>query len=311
MKLGDNMQNMNETVNYLKCDVDANLMDSYVKALKNDKFKALVARLKLKEKDAIKYTSKLERTVSELNNCEKCKHLFECKNEVEGFVYYPEKYDGRLKFSYVACKYKKKELKKEQENKSIFYEMPSEIKKASWNGIINESGKRLKTIEFLTEFYKNYGVKSVKGCYLHGSFGCGKSYLVAALLNELAKKDIKVIIMYYPEMLRRLKESFNDGDAFANYMKELKCVDILMIDDIGAETVTPWNRDEVLGTILQYRMDNNLPTFFTSNFTIDELESHFVNSNNKDDIVKARRIMERIKYLTEDIEIISENRRKS
>ena len=58
-------------------------------------------------------------------------------------------------------------------------------------------------------------------------------------------------------------------------------------------------------------MDNNLPTFFTSNFTIDELESHFVNSNNKDDIVKARRIMERIKYLTEDIEIISENRRKS
>jgi len=305
------MQNMKETINYLKRDVDANLMESYVKALKNDKFKALVARLKLKENDAIKYTSKLERTVNELNNCENCKHLFECKNEIEGFVYYPEKYEDRLKFSFVACKYKKKELKKEQENKSIFYEMPKEIKNASMKDIDINDKNRVKAIKFLKDFYDKYGIKSVKGCFLHGSFGCGKSYLVAALLNELAKKDIKVIMMYYPEMLRRLKESFSDGDAFSHYMRELKCIDILMIDDIGAETVTSWNRDEVLGTILQYRMDNNLPTFFTSNFTIDELESHFANSNNKDDIVKARRIMERIKYLTEDIEIISENRRKS
>ena len=126
-------------------------------------------------------------------------------------------------------------------------------------------------------------MKAVKGCYLHGSFGCGKSYLVAALLNELAKKDVNVIMMYYPEMLRRLKESFNGEDTFANYMREFKMVDILLIDDIGAETVTPWNRDEVLGTILQYRMDNNLKTFFTSNFTIDDIKElcAFAKSLNK------------------------------
>lgn len=305
------MQTLKESVNFLKHDIDANLMDSYVKALKNDKFKALVARLKLKEHEASKYTSKLEKTVLELTNCENCKHLFDCKNEIEGFVYYPENYDNRLKFSYVACKYKKKELKKEQENKSIIYELPKEIKNASMKDIDINDKNRIKAIKYLKDFYDKYGVKLVKGCFLHGSFGCGKSYLVAALLNELAKKNVKVIMMYYPEMLRRLKESFNDGDAFSNYMRELKSVDILMIDDIGAETVTPWNRDEVLGTILQYRMDNKLPTFFTSNFTIDELEIHFANSNNKDDLVKARRIMERIKYLCEDIEIISENRRKS
>jgi len=305
------MQDLKTSIKYMKRDVDADLMDSYVKALKNDKFKALVARLKLKENEACKYTSKLERTVRELNNCENCKHLFECKNEIEGFVYYPEKYDDRLSFNFVACKYKKKELKKENENKSVLYEMPKEIKNASMKDIDINDKNRVKAIKFLKDFYDKYGVKNVKGCYLHGSFGCGKSYLVAALLNELSKKNAKVIMMYYPEMLRKLKESFNESDAFANYMRDLKSVDLLLIDDIGAETVTPWNRDEVLGTILQYRMDNNLPTFFTSNFTLDELEVHFANSNNKDDLVKSRRIMERIKYLTEDIEIISENRRKS
>ena len=30
---------------------------------------------------------------------------------------------------------------------------------------------------------------------------------------------------------------------------------MLLLDDIGAETVTEWSRDEVLGTILQYRME--------------------------------------------------------
>ena len=89
----------------------------------------------------------------------------------------------------------------------------------------------------------------------------------------------------------------------------LKNVDILLIDDIGAENVTAWGRDEILGTILQYRMNNKLSTFFTSNLTLEELEVHLSLSKNSEDKVKARRIIERIKELTEDLELVSINRR--
>jgi len=82
------------------------------------------------------------------------------------------------------------------------------------------------------------------------------------------------------------------------------------LDDLGAENVTPWARDEILGTILQYRMDNNLTTFFTSNLTIEELEEHLSGKKGELDKVKARRIIERIKQLTTDLELISVNRRK-
>ena len=92
-------------------------------------------------------------------------------------------------------------------------------------------------------------------------------------------------------------------------MDELKKCDLLLIDDIGAESVTSWSRDEILSTILQYRMDEKLPTFFTSNLTIDELEAHLSETKESIDKVKARRIIERIKQLTDDIEIISVNRR--
>ena len=86
-------------------------------------------------------------------------------------------------------------------------------------------------------------------------------------------------------------------------------IPLLLLDDIGAEKVSDWSRDEVLGIILQYRMENHLPTFFTSNLTLDELEKALSITSSGVDKVKARRIVERIKQLTVYHELISKNRR--
>ena len=85
--------------------------------------------------------------------------------------------------------------------------------------------------------------------------------------------------------------------------------DLLLLDDIGAESVSAWSRDEILGPILQYRMEEKLPTFFTSNLSIDELEKFLAINSSSVERVKARRIVERIRQLTVNLELISENRR--
>ena len=90
----------------------------------------------------------------------------------------------------------------------------------------------------------------------------------------------------------------------------LENVPILLLDDIGAEKVTEWGRDEILGTILQTRMNTGMPTFFTSNLTITELEKHLSLTKDNEDVVKAKRIIERIKYLTDDIELLGNNYRE-
>ena len=84
---------------------------------------------------------------------------------------------------------------------------------------------------------------------------------------------------------------------------------MLLLDDIGAENCSNWSRDEILGPILQYRMENNLPTFFTSNLTLDELETALSTTTSGVDKLKARRIIERIKQLTVTLELVSKNRR--
>ena len=149
--------------------------------------------------------------------------------------------------------------------------------------------------------------KKGKGLYLSGSFGSGKTYLIAALFNELAKKDINSALVYYPELLRSLKSSF--GSDYEEKFDFIKRVPLLLLDDIGAENTTSWSRDEVLGPILQYRMEEELPTFFTSNLTLEELEKTLSTTNNGIEKVKAKRIIERIKQLTVPLELISKNRR--
>ena len=57
-------------------------------------------------------------------------------------------------------------------------------------------------------------------------------------------------------------------------------------------------------------MEEGLPTFFTSNLTVKELDEHLSVTNNKVEKVKSRRIIERVKYLTEEMELISIDRRK-
>lgn len=248
------------------------------------------------------YTS-LEDSMCEVKNCKGCKGLEFCKNKIRGYVYYPDKKESKVTFNYIACKYLKK------------YESDIEDKKgetllanARMKDIDVNDKNRVKVIKWINDFYHNYQSSGInKGLYLHGTFGSGKTFLLAALLNELAdKKNVNFEIVYYPELLRTLKDNFSLLDNKVRYLEK---VEILLLDDIGAEKVTDWSRDEILGTILQSRMNNNMTTFFTSNLTIEELEKHLAITKDKEDTLKSCRIIERIKQLTEDMELISSNRR--
>lgn len=295
-----------KNTNFGKVDYKS-LEKHFEDSLKDDNFKKLVNRLDMPKEKLMKYTSSLEESSKELSNCSKCKHLAMCKNKIEGFVYYPNKLGDHLKFDYIACKYEKKHLK-EEELSCNYFKMNEANKRASMKDISLDDAKRIKAIKWLKNFYDSYKDNpKQKGLYLHGSFGSGKTYLICAMLNELAKSGVDITIVYYPELLRSLKESFETD--FSSRINKIKKTEILFLDDIGAESVTPWARDEILGTILQYRMDSYLPTFFTSNLTIDELEEHLSSTKGSIDRVKARRIIERVKQLTDDIELISKNRR--
>ena len=300
--------------NFHKKNLDYLLDEAYDEALENDDFKNFVCKLKMKRENLKKYTSLLEESSKEYNNCLNCKGILECKNKIEGYAKLPKINENALEFIYKPCKYKRKLDKEEMKHQNIkLFNIPKEIKEASFKKIYKTDKNRYNTILWLTEFIKKYKEdKHQKGLYLCGNFGSGKTYLTAAMFNELSKDKVKSAIVFWPEFLNNLKASFNseNKNEFKNKYNYVKKVDLLLIDDIGAESVTPWSRDEILCPLLQYRMDEKLPTFFTSNLNLEALENHLTITSRGDEIIKAGRIISRIKQLTEYQELISKNLRK-
>ena len=288
------------------------LEDNFVKALKDEEFLKVVNELNISDEIKYRYTSNLKEIADVNKICSKCKGLSFCPFDIIGLKKEAKVEDNVIKFYYKKCNFKEKDdnSKKYLDNIDI-YKMPKEIREASFKNIYKDDSSRLETIKYLKSFYDNYeDNKKIKGLYLSGNFGCGKTYLVAALFNELAKKGVKSTIVYFPEFLRSLKASFgNTDDNYEERFDVVKEAKLLLLDDIGAEKLTDWARDEVLGVILQYRMEENLPTFFTSNLSMKELEEHLQIGRSSEDKIKARRIIERVKYLTSDIEMNSVNRR--
>ena len=172
-----------------------------------------------------------------------------------------------------------------------------------------ESRKQLlaEVISFIDEYKKN--PHRAQGLYISGEFGVGKTYLLGALANALVKLNKSVTMIHYPTFTTEIKSTFADNST-QQVLTDVKSVDILIIDDIGAEANTVWVRDEVLTTILEYRMKESLPTFFSSNFNLKEIESHLAHSRDGgNETIKAKRIMERIRFLAKEVSLTGENLR--
>lgn len=282
------------------------------KELNNPYFSLVLEKIDLEENKLYKYTSRIKDCANEEQNCQNCKGLCFCENEMKGYKLIPNVLDNKINFEYEACSYMKKNLKETSFLNNIkLYNEPSELKNARIKDIYVDDKSRVEVIKYINDYIKNYNKDRLKALYLTGSFGSGKTYLISALFNELAKQNVSSVIVYFPEFLRTLKSSFNDiENSYNERFNHVKNAKLLLIDDIGAENLTTWGRDEILGTILQYRMQENLPTFFTSNLNMKELEEHLSITTSSSDKVKARRIIERIKYLTDEMTLIGINRRK-
>ena len=280
------------------------LRKAYQDNLKDADFQMLVKKNHIAEEVGSLYNSGLEDCVQEIKNCQKCQGLYQCRNKVIGHYLYPRLEGKIIDFVYVSCKFKK-----EQDRLLALKNTASkELLKARFKDIDVKDKNRVEVIKWIKKFYDEFDLyKDMKGLYLHGSFGSGKSFLVYALLNELhINKKVEFIALYFPDVLKNLKE---DWDTYNSKLERYSTVPILLLDDIGAEQVSEWGRDEVLGTILQNRMNNHLTTFFTSNLTLEELEYHLSLAKSSLDKVKARRILERIKQLSVDMEMITDNKR--
>ena len=108
-----------------------------------------------------------------------------------------------------------------------------------------------------------------------GSAGMGKTYFCAAMVEWAFKMFGQAEFRYFHEkdLLYRLRNSI--GQSSGDYIEVLKhLIDskFLIIDDIGSQKKSDWT-EEILFDLIDYRYNSRLPTIFTSNLMVNELNS--------------------------------------
>ena len=240
------------------------------------------------------------------NKCNLCRSLKECCQDNLG-----DKpvlvYNGRFNLEYQLCKYMEK-VKDNIDKANNLIVVGTSLDNIDTKDIyINQERNQL-LLKLNTIFQNFLANKKPKGLYINGPYGCGKSYIMGAFAKQFAEKGASVIFAYFPDLIRKIKSMITEGglEAIVDDMKEC---DVLILDDFGGELISPFVRDEILGAVLQERMENKRLTFITTNLDFEILHNHLSESTKDIDDMRASRIEKRIETLMEKIDLKDKNYR--
>ncbi len=233
--------------------------------------------------------------------CLECEGLDHCTQDTLGHQPVLNYLNDAIRLSYQPCNYlRHHERTQNVKNRINALYMPHMIYNAKLADFYMQSPERKALYKEIMAFMKKVKLgEPTKGFYLCGEYQIGKTYTLAAMANHLAELNKSVVIAYYPDLTREIKSSIRTGEL-ENIISNLKNVDVLMLDDIGGESPSQWVRDEVLGPILQHRLLDQKITCFTSNVPLKELPKFMIENAQQAEKVKAYRIGERIKHLTDE-----------
>ncbi|WP_202078195.1 primosomal protein DnaI [Caldalkalibacillus salinus] len=261
--------------------------------------------------DLTPFLTSIKEYVKEQQHCQGCGGLGQCQNLIRGHCAELTNYGQQIGNVYQPCHYyMKSQEENKRENLIQSHHVPKDIMEGSLRLFDHQDQGRLDAFNAVMDFCLNTKPReSAIGLYLYGPLGVGKSFLLGAACNKLAERGIASYMVYTPDFFREMKGAIAEHKVDEK-LQLLKEIPVLIFDDIGAETMSAWARDEVLGSILQYRVMERLPTLYTSNYNYEQLEEHLAYSQKGGiEQLKAKRIMERIRHYTDAYFVNGVNRR--
>jgi DNA replication protein DnaC len=113
-----------------------------------------------------------------------------------------------------------------------------------------------------------------RGIWFAGEVGTGKTTLAMLVSKAAMEADRTVAIYSLPRLLGLLRDSYDDDAIFSlnELIDRLCAVDLLHVDDVGAEQSSAWVLEQ-LYTIVNTRYEDGRAMVLTTNLDHDALEA--------------------------------------
>jgi DNA replication protein DnaC len=109
-----------------------------------------------------------------------------------------------------------------------------------------------------------------KGLWIQGDVGTGKTTLAMLVSKAALDAGRSVAIYSLPRLLNLLREAMDSDEGKLDFLDRLTAVDLLHIDDLGAESKTDWVLEQ-LYSIVNARYEAQRAILATTNLTPEKL----------------------------------------
>jgi DNA replication protein DnaC len=139
-----------------------------------------------------------------------------------------------------------------------------------------------------------------RGLWLFGDTGTGKTTL-AMLISKAALESGRTVAIYsLPKLLARIRRTYDSepgGDSYLSFFERLTSVDLLHIDDLGAEKRSDWVLEQ-LYALINERYETQRSVLITTNLPHPELEEQI-----------GPRTVSRLTQICDEVEVRGDDRR--
>jgi DNA replication protein DnaC len=140
-----------------------------------------------------------------------------------------------------------------------------------------------------------------RGLWIFGGTGTGKTTL-AMLISKAALEAGRTVAIYsLPKLLARIRRTYDSepgGDSYLSFFERLTSVDLLHIDDLGAEKRSDWVLEQ-LYALVNERYEAQRSVLVTTNLEHMELEEQI-----------GARTVSRLTEICEEVELRGKDRRR-
>jgi DNA replication protein DnaC len=145
----------------------------------------------------------------------------------------------------------------------------------------------------------NANLEAGRGLLIMGSVGTGKTTLAMLVSRHALEAGRSVAIYSVPRLLAEIRTTYDAASerSYVDLLERLTAVDLLHLDDLGAERTSEWVLEQ-LYSIINARYEDGRSVVVTTNVPLDELREQI-----------GARTVSRLAEMCEDLQLFGDDRR--